>query len=187
MDCDVRQTPQIATERLILTPLVPGDAVELFAYRSDPEVCRYQSWAPESLADAQRFIENLQPVAFETPGTWFQFGIRLRNLRLLIGDLGVHFPVDVPRQAEIGFTLAPAHQGRGLATEAVGGLLDHLFASVHLHRVYASVDPKNLRSIGLLRRIGMRREARFRESVWFRGGWADDVVFAILDSEWKER
>ena len=161
--------------------------MELFAFRSDPEVARYQAWAPESLADSRRFIENLQPVAFNTPGTWFQFGIRLRDPRLLIGDLGVHFPVDVPRQAEIGFTLAPAHQGRGLAMEAVSGLLDHLFASVHLHRVTASVDPKNLRSIRLLRRIGMRREARFRESLWFKGGGADDVVFAILDWEWKEQ
>lgn len=186
MDSDFALTPQIATERLILTPLAPGDAVELFAYRSDPEVCRYQSWAPELLADAQRFIANLQPVAFDTPGTWFQFGIRLRNPRLLIGDLGVHFPADAPDQAEIGFTLAPARQGRGLATEAVGAVLNHLFVSVRKHKIFASVDPNNLSSIKLLQRIGMRQEAFFRKSLWFKGRWADDVVFAILDLEWKE-
>ena len=31
----------------------------------------------------------------------------------------------------------------------------------------------------------MRREARFRESLWFKGGWVDDVIYAILRSEWE--
>ena len=38
--------------------------------------------------------------------------------------------------------------------------------------------------MALLRRVGMRQEAHFRESLWFKGEWADDVVFAILQSEW---
>ena len=187
MDNDSSRILQIPTERLILTPLEPGDAVELYTYRSDPEVCRYQSWAPTSLADAQRFIGSLQSVVFDSPGTWFQFGIRLRGTHALVGDIGVHFPPDEPRQAEIGFTLAPSHQGQGLGTEAVNGLLNHLFVSLRKHRVFASVDPDNLRSIKLLKRVGMRQEAHFRESLWFKGKWVDDVVFAILESEWKTR
>ncbi len=187
MDKTTSRAPQFSTERLFLTPLVPGDALELFGYRSDPEVCRYQSWVPESLADARRFIEALQPIAFDTPGTWFQFGIRLRDRRVLIGDLGVRFPADAPWQSEIGFTLAPSHWGFGLATEAVNGMLDYLFVSIRKHKVFASVDPENISSIKLLKRVGMRQEAHFRKSLWFKGGWADDVVFAILDSERKAR
>jgi len=180
-------TPEIQTERLILSPLVGDDAAELFGYRSDPEVCRYQTWAPGSLDDAQRFIENLQSTPFDTPGTWFQFGIRLRAPRRRGGDIGVHFLPDESYQAEIGFTLAPGHRGHGLGTEAVNGLLNHLFVSHRKHRVFASVDPNNLRSIKLLKRVGMRQEAHFRESLWFKGKWVDDVVFAILESEWKTR
>ena len=180
-------TPEIQTERLILSPLVREDAAELFGYRSDPETCRYQTWVPGSLDDTQRFIESLQSTPFDTPGTWFQFGIRLRAPRLLVGDIGVLFLPDDSCQAEIGFTLSPGHRGRGFGTEAVNGLINHLFFSLRKHRVFASVDPNNLRSIKLLKRVGMRQEAHFRESLWFKGKWVDDVVFAILESEWKTR
>lgn len=177
--------PEIATRRLELTRLLAGDAPALYEYRSDAEVSRYQSWAPGSLDDALGFIESLQSLAFDTPGTWFQLAVRLRDSAQLIGDLGVRFPDDQPRQAEIGFTIARTHQGRGFATEAVTGLLGHLFGTLRKHRVFASVDPQNQPSIALLERVGMRQEAHFRQSLWFNDAWVDDLVFAILASEWK--
>ena len=68
--------------------------------------------------------------------------------------------------------------------ETLRGVLDFLFSTVKLHRVSASVDPRNERSIALLERIGMRREAHFRQSLWFKGEWVDDIVYGILASEW---
>lgn len=179
--------PEILTERLKLTRLVAADAPALFAYRSDPEVCRYQGFEPGALADAQTFITDLADHAFDTPGTWFQFGIRLRETDELVGDFGIHFPADEPHQVEIGFTVAPGHQGRGYATEAVRGVLDHVLGPLGKHRAFASVDPRNAPSLALLERVGMRREGHFHQSVWFKGEWADDVVFGILASEWRER
>ena len=179
--------PEIVTQSLKLTPFLGSDAAVFFEYRSDSEVCQYQSWAPGSIDDALHFINGLQSVAFDTPGTWFQLAVRLRESDLLIGDLGVHFPADDPRQAEVGFTVAPRHQRRGFAAEAVKGLLDHLFGPLGKHRVFASVDPRNEASIALLKRVGMRQEAHFRESLWFKGKWVDDLVFGILESEWKGR
>ncbi len=177
----------ITTERLTLTRLVPADAPRVFAYRANPEVSRYQAWLPTSLDEVQRFIDDLQSVPFDTPATWFQFGIRLKGSGLLVGDAGVHFPADQPQQAEIGITVAPDCQGRGIATEAVRGLLDRLFAPPARHRVYGSVDPRNRASVALLARVGMRQEAHFRRSLWIRGEWVDDLVFAILESEWTRR
>jgi RimJ/RimL family protein N-acetyltransferase len=177
-------TPEILTERLVLTPLRGSDAQALFDYRSSPEVCRYQTWEPRALDDARRFIDGLASVPFDTPGSWSQLGIRLRDSGVLVGDLGVHCPADEPRQAEIGFTVSPSHQRRGLGLEAVAGLLGHLFGPLQKHRVSASVDPRNGASMALLRKVGMRQEAHFRESLWFKGEWADDVVFAVLASEW---
>jgi RimJ/RimL family protein N-acetyltransferase len=179
--------PEILTPRLKLSRLVPGDAPPMFAYRADPEVCRYQSFEPRSLQDVDEFIRQLQPVPFGTPGAWFQFAIRLRESDLLVGDLGTHVMADDPRQVEIGFTLAPSYQGQGLATEAVAGLIGHLFGPGRKHRVFASVDPRNTRSLALLERVGLRQEAHFRESLWFKGEWVDDVVYAILAAEWGDR
>ncbi len=178
-------TPEIVTERLLLNPLLASDAAALFEYRSDPDVGRYQSWAPAHLDEATDFIEDLQAVVFDTPDTWFQLAVRLRESSVLVGDLGMHFVADEPRQVEVGFTIAPAFQSRGFATEAVTGSLDHLFGDLRKHRVFASVDPRNTPCLSLLQRIGMRQEAHFRESLWFNGEWADDLVFAILASEWN--
>lgn len=194
-DADVRpvrrrsplEGPEIATPRLLLSQLQVGDAPTMFGYRSDPEVCRYQTFEPSALADVEEFIGSLQSNPFDTPGLWYQFAIRLQESGVLIGDIGVHFIEEDPRQVEIGFTVSPLHQGHGFATESVVGLLDYLLGTIQKHRVCASVDPRNEASIALLKRIGMREEAHFRKSLWFKGEWADDMVFGILKSEWKGR
>jgi RimJ/RimL family protein N-acetyltransferase len=182
MSADVR----IETDRLVLVPITPADAEALFAYRSLPEVSRYQTWEPGSVAGAAAFIEGLADTPFDTPGTWFQLAVRLRDTDELVGDVGVHFLED-GEQVEIGFTLAPAAQGLGLGTEAVTAVLGHLFDALAKHRVTASVDPRNEPSVRLLRRVGMRQEAHFVRSLRFKGEWADDLLFAILESEWSSR
>ena len=176
--------PEILTQRLKLSQLVASDATAMHEYRSDTTVCRYQSFEPSSLADVEAFIGGLQSVAFDTAGAWFQFGIRLQEAGLLIGDLGVHVTANDPRQVEFGVTVAPTHQGQGFGAESVIGLLDHLLLGMQKHRVFASVDPRNAPCVALLNRVGMREEAHFRESLWFKGEWVDDVVFGVLRSEW---
>lgn len=176
--------PAILTQRLRLSPLTANDATAMYEYRSDPDVCRYQSFEPGSLGDVENFITGLQDNIFDTAGTWFQFAIRLQDSGQLVGDLGVHFCADDPRQVEIGITVSPAFQGQGFGTEAVTGILDHLFGSLQKHRVFASVDPRNLPCLALLKRVGLRQEAHFRQSLWFKGEWVDDLVFGILASEW---
>jgi len=163
---------------------LPGDAAAFYRYRSRHDVSQYQSWAPGSLDDAVEFIDGLKSIAFGTTDTWFQIAIRTRESQLLIGDLGIHFPVKVPHQIEIGCTVAPDHQRQGFAIEAVTELLGYVFGPLQMHRVFASIDPRNTPSIALVKRIGMRQEAHFRESLWINDEWVDDVVFAVLKSEW---
>jgi RimJ/RimL family protein N-acetyltransferase len=103
----------------------------------------------------------------------------------LVGDLGVHFLADDGHQVQIGFTIAPAHQRQGFGTLAVVALLDYLFTVLNKHRVFASVDPRNEASMALLRSVGMRQEAHFRQSLFSKGEWVDDVVLGLLRSEWK--
>ncbi|WP_201316291.1 GNAT family protein [Dyella sp. EPa41] len=171
----------LETARLRLDALQPADAPALFRYRSDPEVARYQGWQPGTLADADRFIgkQSATPV----PGTWFQRAIRLHDGEL-IGDLG--FCLSGDGLAEFGITVAPEHQGKGFAREAAQALLGELFGRLDVHRVHASVDPRNTPSMALMRSLGLRQEAHFRESLHHRGEWVDDAVFAVLAREWRE-
>lgn len=174
------------TPRLTLRPLRAGDAVALFQYRSHEQVARFQGWVPESVDDAAEFLAKQLQVGWLQPDSWFQLGIEGREGSALIGDLGVHTPED-PRQVELGVSLAPAAQGKGLATEALRGLIDHLFGSEAIHRIFASVDPDNTAACALLARLGMRCEAHFRQSYWTGDRWVDDVVFAVLRGEWQSR
>ena len=176
-------SPDIVGDRLHINDLTPEDATALFAYRSHPDVTRFQSWHPPSVDDVRTFIDRNAARQFATNDSWYQLAIRAADSGALIGDLGVHF-LDDGQQVEIGVTIAPAHQRQGLATLAVRALLDHLFTVLEKHRVFASVDPRNEASLALMRSVGMRQEAHFRQSLFWKGEWVDDVVFALLRSEW---
>ncbi len=183
---DLAMFNEILTDRLCLRCLQPEDNERMFAYRSNPEVLQYQSWEPQSQEEIRSFINSNLGREFNTPG-WYQIAIARRGDVGLIGDCGIHFlEIDI-RVAEIGITIAPEFQSMGYATEALTALLDLLFTRLNKHRVFASVDPRNHPSMALMQRIGMRKEGHFVQSLWFKDSWADDVVFALLDSEWRSK
>jgi RimJ/RimL family protein N-acetyltransferase len=177
---------EIVTDRLRIGELTLADAPAFFNYRSLEEVTRFQSWLPDSIDDARAFIARHTSRPFDQIDSWYQLAIRSAATNELVGDLGVHFLPD-GHQVEIGVTIAPAHQRQRYAASALTALFDHLFAVMNKHRVVASVDPRNDASMALMRRVGMRPEAHFRQSLLWKGEWVDDVVFGLLRSEWLAR
>ena len=172
---------ELVTTRLRIDALRPADAEALFACRADPVVARYQGWYPADLAAARAFIDA-QP---QSPSHgWFQRAIRLREDGTLIGDLGLNLPEEAGDSVEFGVSITPMRQGRGYADEAVRAVFDHVFSKLGRHRIHASVDPRNLACMALLRALGMRQEAHHRESLCLRGEWVDDVIFAMLSRDW---
>src|SRR5688572_19814767 len=109
---------ELRSPRLILRRLVRDDVAALCAYRSLPEVARYQDWESFGLDEAARLIDAQTGLEPNVPGTWFQLAIVLAATGALVGDCGLHCREEEPRQMEVGITLAPVHQGRGYATEA---------------------------------------------------------------------
>jgi len=75
----------------------------------------------------------------------------------MIGDMGLHFIEGKPSEVEIGYTLMPAQQGKGYATEAVHALIETLFVKYGKRRIIASADPSNTSSVRLLERVGFQR------------------------------
>jgi RimJ/RimL family protein N-acetyltransferase len=176
--------PGIITERLALRDLEANDGPRVFSYHRHPEVARFQSWGTESVDVVQTYIRGLAGVEPGEPGKWYQVGIFLVEGGKLIGDCGFRVVENDPTQAEVGLTLAPEFQGKGYATEALRALLNYLFTTLKKHRVFGSADPRNVSSIQLQERVGMRKEAHFVKSLWFRGEWVDDVIYALLAEEW---
>ncbi len=174
----------IDSQRLILRPLAISDAEQLFSYRSDVHTNKYQSWIPGSIREVQDWINEIAS-DFNIQDTWFQIAIVLKKEEKMIGDLGIHFFGNENLQCELGITLAREQQSKGLATEAMTAVIDHLFNTHNKHRIIGSVDPKNLASIRLLKALGFRKEAHFVKSYFQNGQWTDDLVFGILKEEWK--
>jgi RimJ/RimL family protein N-acetyltransferase len=177
----------LVTDRLTIRRFEAADVPAFAAYRSVPEVARYQGWdAPFGEEQARRFVAALATSHPDAADEWFQFAVTESASGRLLGDVAAA-PESDHRLARIGFTLAPEAQGRGFATEAVTALLDYLVHTRGKHRVTAECDARNLASVAVLERIGMRREAHHLRSVWSKGEWTDELVYAVLADEWATR
>ncbi len=177
----------LETARLILRHFTNADLVPFMAYRNDPDVARYQGWEGISEAEAHAFIEEQKMVQPGVPGQWFQIAIELKETGTLVGDCALKINEHDELQAEIGYTLARAYQGKGIASEAVSRVLDYVFRTLGLHRVIAITDCENAASITLLERLGLCREGHFIQNVWFKGKWGDEYLYAILQEEWLSK
>ncbi|MCR6487487.1 GNAT family N-acetyltransferase [Amycolatopsis sp. OK19-0408] len=169
----------LSTERLLVRRFTAADVPAFAAYRSDPEVARYQSW-DTPVENAEQLVADFAAAHESEPG-WFQYAVELRADHILIGDVGVRLD-DNRMQADVGFTLAREHQGQGYATEAVQAVLDRLFAT-GLQRVSAECDTRNAASAHLLERLGFRWEGHRRRHTWLKGEWTDDALFGLLADE----
>jgi RimJ/RimL family protein N-acetyltransferase len=141
----------INAKKVFLRPLSYGDAATLFSYRSNPEVANFQLWKPATISDAIRFIKRARFQTELINSQWNQFAICLRTTNKMIGDIGLLLN---DRKAEIGFTISPNFQKKGMAFQAVTSLINYLFQKHNVHLIIAYTDPKNVPSIGLLKKIG---------------------------------
>jgi len=178
---------QIGSERLMLRPIRLEDSGSIFTYRSDAVINQYQGWIPKTIEDVHDFITRRTSPEINLPGTWSQFVILKKDNNELIGDVGVHFLDSAGFQVELGCTLNSNHQGKGFATEALMAVINFLFNRLNKHRVIASIDPRNLKSIQLFERLGFRKEAHFKQSIFINDEWVDDLIYAVLKDEWNTR
>jgi RimJ/RimL family protein N-acetyltransferase len=153
----------IDTDRLRLRRSVPEDAEEISAYRSDPEVNRYQGWAR---TDPEGVRAEIEEMAARTPGEpgWVQYSVLEREGGALVGDVGLSPAEGEPGVIRIGYTISPAFQGHGYATEAVGALVDLAFERLGAQVVRAHADSDNTRSHRVAEKVGMRLVERFRRT-----------------------
>lgn len=176
----------LTAQRVCLRGLTAGDAHDIFAVFSDPQVTRYWSSPPQrDLADAARLIERVH--AGHRDRSTFQWGIARRTDDRVIGTCTLARIDRSNRRAEVGFALASAHWRQGLMSEALRRLLAFAFDELHLHRVEADVDPRNDASIHVLERLGFQREGLLRERWLVNGEIADTLLLGLLAADWRAR
>lgn len=174
-----------STERLTLRPAAADDAEAMFGYRSLTSVARWMTHLPMDLESWRADFHKRHPYALmilldgepigdlflRTEDAWAQAKVRERARGVV---------------AEIGWCLAPDHEGHGYATEAVRDLVTIAFKGLGLHRVVAHCFADNEPSWRLMERLGMRREAHtVRDALHRDGEWYDGLTYALLAEEWS--
>ena len=106
----------LKSDRIILRPILMNDARDIFSYRSQPDIYRFQSWQPKTISDVEQFIGSQIVDEPNLPNTWYQLSICKFDSGELLGDCGIHFLEKESSQVEIGVTLKKEAQGLGYAT-----------------------------------------------------------------------
>ena len=181
-------TAPLQTERLVLRAFEESDFDAVFAMRSNADVVRYLYWEPESEdAARQALSRKLANVSLLGEGDVLALAAVERESGRLVADVILHWISLEHSLGEIGYVVHPEHAGRGYATEAAGPLLAVAFDELGLHRVIGRTEARNTGSARVLEKLGMRCEAHLVENEFVKGEWQSELVYAILDREWRTR
>ena len=161
--------------------LEPDDAQEIFDL-VDIERDRLRPWMPwvdptTSPTDVRTFIEGAR-------ASGGLEGLGLFAQGAYVGGLGLRVE-DRHADAELGYWIGSAYEGRGLVTLACRALIDHAFGELGLHRVTICAATGNVRSRAIPERLGFTEEGRLREADRTASGYPDLVVYGLLEQEWR--
>jgi RimJ/RimL family protein N-acetyltransferase len=176
-------TVVLRTSRLTLRTFTFDDLPAYAALNSDPAV--YATLGGEPLSrDWSDEIAEWANQCYDDEGLGL-LAVARRSDGAFLGMCGLHHQESYPDDVEIGWRLAREHWGRGYATEAAAAWLEHAFLTLALPRVISITDRDNVRSLNVMRRLGLTfdHEARVLDD----GIEFDAVVWSITGAAWRER
>ena len=174
----------VTTERLIIRRFAESDLADLRVYQAHPETYLYLAAEPMTEEQAVSFLARQASPDTWAGGGWLAFAVVHPGDARVIGEVGVFAEAEPKSEGNIGWLLHPDYHGRGYATEAAQVLVRYAFEERALHRLTSGCDTRNTASWRLMERLGMRREAHYRQSQWTRGVWQDEYLYALLRDEW---
>lgn len=175
--------PVIETPRLRLRLPELSDATDMYAYCKDPEVARTVLWSAHvGIGETRAMLRSMHRNAREgRPVSW---GMALKETGSIIGTIGFMWWNEDNRSAEVGYSLARAHWGKGIATEALGAVIDYSFENLRLNRIEAQHQVDNPASGAVMRHVGMAPEGVLRQRLYNKGDFVDVELMSILRQDW---
>ncbi len=176
--------PILQTERLDMRWLTLDDGPQLRA------ICDNQAVAATSGSVAHPYPEDeeirfVRKVAEGTEkGTWYCFGLVVRETGVLIGDVSLHLNEE-RFAAEIGYLLGEPYWGKGYASEAAAAALRFSFETLGLRRIEGRCVTTHPASARIMEKIGMTREGRLKDSFLKWGVFFDDYIYGITRDQWQ--
>jgi len=137
------------------------------------------------MEDAEKVVSELVVMEGPKDKEWWMAVIADPDTDEALGDLAVHLSSE-GRTAEVGYTLAKAHWGRGYATEALPALVKYLFDDLGVTRQFGMLHPDNPASAMVLERTGFLFEGHTRLSFWLGDEVSDDWIYGLTRPDWEK-
>lgn len=172
----------LSTKRLTLRKMELADAAMLFQIWSNPEVTKFMNIDHfTDQTEARDMIVLLNNLAEEQKA--IRYSIIEAESNRIIGSCGFN-SLDLDHaKAEIGYDIHFDFWGNGYASEAISCLIDNAFHHLKLHRLEAKVQPENINSAKVLKKLKFTLEGTLRESEKSKGKWIDLDLYSLLATD----
>ena len=178
-----KRLPVLTNQQVVLRELRASDAVSLFAMLTTEEVSRFISPPPSTVEGFERFIA--WTLRQRAAGTYVCFAVTLKGFDTAIGIFQMRETEPGFGTAEWGFAVGSAFWGTGVFQQGAALLLDFAFDTVGVHRLEARAAVKNGRGNGALHKMGAVQEGMLRKSFQKNGEYLDQVLYAIVEDDWR--
>jgi ribosomal-protein-alanine N-acetyltransferase len=159
--------PIFHLDNYVLRKIQPKDIHTIFAGLSHPDVIAHYGVSYQSLEATQEQMHWYEQLLFERKGIWW--GIARRDNDELVGACGLNDWRPDDHGIDLGYWLLPDYWRRGIMQRGLPHILRYAFVHMNIHRVHADVEPENLASFQLLRKLGFVYEGTLRD-VEYKGG-----------------
>ncbi len=180
----------LETARLLLRGFVLEDAEDVHQYASDPAVCQFTDWGPNSREETEAWVAHA--VACGLPGHW---AITLKSDALgsrgtvpagtVVGGVGVYGEgraeiEATPEVRELGWVVRRDLWGHGIATEAVRAVIDGIVADAGVREVHARCRPEHRASAKVMAHLGLAHARRIERDLERDGRWMDSDLYTLV-------
>lgn len=175
---------ELSGKRLLLSKILIDDLD--FICRIE---CDQNLWYFEEYVELNKEVvreEYIQKIENKEQPTSYDFIVTIHTdkTKTSIGLAQIWNNSEFRKSWEIGFAILPEYRGKGYGSEATQLLLQFAFEKLDAHKVVGMCNSNNISSASLMNRIGMSREAIFKEELFWQNKWVDQYYFSILEREY---
>jgi [ribosomal protein S5]-alanine N-acetyltransferase len=169
----------LKTARLDLRAYRQEDWKQVHIYGADPDFSKYEIWGPNTLEDTHKFVSDMILQAQTKPRYKFDFALNLKENGLMIGGCGIRREAELSDVANLGWAITPLYQGQGYATEAAKSLIQFGFQDLKLSLIYATCDTRNIASLKVMEKLGMKQVGIIKGHLEIKGHMRDSYRYEI--------
>lgn len=175
--------PVLTGSQVTLRDLRTSDAASLFTLLTTEEVTRFISPPPTTVEGFERFIE--WALKQRAAGCYACFAVTVEGYDTAIGIFQARETEPGFGTAEWGFALGSPFWGTGVFVDGARLVQAFAFETLRVHRLEARAAVRNGRGNRALQKVGAVQEGILRKSFLRNGEYLDQVLYAIVDDDWR--